>query len=75
MMEAITVGSITIHSEVFTGGVVLAVMVAAYWFRSVYKRYQGREHDALSRGFRRRRRLRYTKAEQDAIREKARRRL
>ena len=78
MMEAMTVGSITIHSEVFTGGVVLAVMVAAYWFRSVYKRYQALPRsgdDALSQGIRRRRRLRYTKAEQDAIREKARRRL
>ena len=75
MMEAMTVGSITIHSEAFTGGVLLAVMVAAYWFRRVYKRYQGREHDALCRGVNRRRRLRYTKAEQDAIRDKARRRL
>ena len=61
MMEAMTVGSITIHSEVFTGGVVLAVMVAAYWFHRAYKRFKSH--------------LRYTQSDQDAIRDKARRRL
>ena len=61
MVESMTVGNVTIYTEAFTGGVVLAAMLAAYWFRRVYKRYRSR--------------LRYTKAEQEAIREKARRRL
>ena len=61
MMEAIAVGNITIHSEVFTGGVLLAVVLAAYWFHRAYKRFKSR--------------LRYTQADQDAIRDKARRRL
>ena len=38
-----------------------AVLLAGYWFWRAYKRYRGR--------------LRYTKADQDAIREKARRSL
>ena len=40
---------------------VAAVLVSGYWFWRAYKRYRGR--------------LRYTKADQDAIREKARRSL
>lgn len=74
-MESMTVGNVTIDTEAFTGGVVLAAMLAAYWFRRVYKRYRGQERNVLPPGVPRRRRQRYSKAEQEAIREKARRRL
>ena len=75
MLESMTVGNVTIYTEAFTGGVVLAAMLAAYWFRRIYKRYRGQERGVLPPGIPRRRRSRYTKAEQEAIREKARRRL
>ena len=40
MMESMTVGNVTIYTEAFTGGVVLAVMLLA-WFRPVILAWLG----------------------------------
>ena len=40
MMESIRVGDITIYTEAFTGGIVLAVMLLA-WFRPVISAWLG----------------------------------
>ena len=59
---------------------VAAVLVSGYWFWRVYKRFQSQERDVPPRGGppqggSGRRRQKYSKADQDAIREKARRSL
>ena len=59
---------------------VAAVLVSGYWFRRVYKRFQNQERDVSPRGGppqggSGRRRKMYSKADKDAIREKARRSL
>ena len=58
---------------------VAAVLVSGYWFWRVYKRFQNQERDVPRggppQGGSGRRRQKYSKADQDAIREKARRSL
>ena len=58
---------------------VAAVLVSGYWFWRVYKRFQNQERDVPRggppQGGSGGRRQKYSKADQDAIREKARRSL
>lgn len=56
-----TIGNITIGDDLVMPLLAVLVMVTGYCFWRAYRRYRGRG--------------RYTKAEQDAIRERARRRL
>lgn len=55
------IGNWIIERAVHLEYLIAAVLLAGYWFHRAYKRFKGR--------------LRYTKAEQEAIREKARRSL
>lgn len=55
------IGNITITEDLMMPLLAVLVLVSLEGFRRAYKRYRGR--------------LRYTKADQEAIREKARRRL
>ena len=79
-MNLFTLENITISRDWLTPIGVALVLLSFYWFRRAYKRHQGQEGDepprgGSPRGGSRRRRQRYTKADQDAIREKARRSL
>lgn len=55
------IGGIAITEDLITPALVALALVAFYWLRRAYRAYRGR--------------LRYTKQEQEAIREKARRSL
>ena len=79
-MDLFTLDNITISRDWLTPIGVALVLLSFYWFSQAYKRYKGQESDEAPsggspRGGSRRRRQRYTKADQDAIREKARRSL
>ena len=60
-MTDMQIYNITISEELVTPLLAALVMVAAYWFWRAHRAYRGP--------------LRYTKADREAIREKARRRL
>ena len=74
-MDLFTLENITISRDWLTPIGVALVLLSFYWFRRAYNRYKGQERDVPPQGVSRRRRQRYTKADQDAIREKARRSL
>ena len=79
-MGLFTLDNITISRDWLMPIGVALVLLSFYWFWRAYKRYRGQESDEAPsggspRGWSRRRRQRYTKADQDAIREKARRSL
>ena len=73
------IGNWTIDRAFHVEFMVAAVLVSGYWFWRVYKRYQSQERDVPRggppQGGSGRRRQKYSKADQDAIREKARRSL
>ena len=56
-----TIGNITISDDLVMPLLAVLVMVSGYWFWRAYKRYRGR--------------IRYTRADVDAIRTEAKRRL
>ena len=79
-MDLFMLENLTISQDWLTPIGVALVLISHYWFRRAYKRYKGQESDEAPsggspRGGSRRRRQRYTKADQDSIREKARRSL